>query len=223
MGMETNAENLHSVSESTMKNLPELLKNPVMMMDSKQKGKAVAFVNAKDKDGNPVLCAIQIDGKGNYNNVEIDSNVVLSVYGKDINPIGYIEKAVDDGRMVYWNKKMSQELFETPGRQLPNNLKHLDSDTILHKFGEVVKPFSEKNLSEDRTRKLIYFMMNFIEQYKTTGYDAGGFEILRSKTDNVRSLLFLDIAEEVYHHYQDTLKQRNERLFLNSEKNLRFC
>ncbi|MBO4733395.1 MAG: UvrD-helicase domain-containing protein, partial [Clostridia bacterium] len=52
--------------------------------------------------------------------------------------------------------------------------------------------------------KLIYFMMNFIEQYKTTGYDAGGFKILRKKTDNPRSLLFLDIAEEVYHHYQDT-------------------
>lgn len=58
--------------------------------------------------------------------------------------------------------------------------------------------------------KLICFMMNFIEQYKTTGYNEGGFEILRKKTDNPRTLLFLDIAEQVYLHYQETLKQRNQ-------------
>lgn len=28
--------------------------------------------------------------------------------------------------------------------------------------------------------KLIFFMMNFIEQYKTTGFDAGGFSIVRT-------------------------------------------
>ena len=58
--------------------------------------------------------------------------------------------------------------------------------------------------------KLIFFMMNFIEQYKTTGYDAGGFAILRKKTDNPRTLLFLDIAEQVYQYYQATLRQRNQ-------------
>jgi len=41
-------------------------------------------------------------------------------------------------------------------------------------------------------------MMKFIEQYKTTGYDDGGFSILRERTDNPRTLLFLDIAEQVY-------------------------
>lgn len=58
--------------------------------------------------------------------------------------------------------------------------------------------------------KLIYFMMNFIEQYKTSGYNEGGFAILRQKTDNPRTLLFLDIAEQVYGHYQSVLKQRNQ-------------
>lgn len=58
--------------------------------------------------------------------------------------------------------------------------------------------------------KLVLFMINFIEQYKTTGYDEGGFEILRKKTDNPRSLLFLNIAEQVYSHYQETLKRTNQ-------------
>lgn len=95
-------------------------------------------------------------------------------------------------------------------------LEHLKES--LEKEGFILKP---RNLEEVYRKivetgkdkyiyKLIDFMMNFIEQYKTTGYDAGGFEILRRKTDNPRTLLFLDIAEQVYHHYQNTLKQRNQ-------------
>ena len=33
---------------------------------------------------------------------------------------------------------------------------------------------------------------------------------MRERTDNPRTLLFLDIAEQVYHHYQSVLKQRNQ-------------
>lgn len=58
--------------------------------------------------------------------------------------------------------------------------------------------------------KLIQFLMNFIEQYKTSGYNAKGFSVLRGKTDNPRTLLFLDIAEPVYLYYQETLRARNQ-------------
>lgn len=89
---------------------------------------------------------------------------------------------------------------------------------ILEKEGFVLKP---RNLEEVYKKivatgkdkyifKLILFMMKFIEQYKTTGYDSGGFGILRRKTDNPRTLLFLDIAEQVYLYYQAVLKQRNQ-------------
>lgn len=88
----------------------------------------------------------------------------------------------------------------------------------LQKEGFVLRP---RNLEEVYKKivetgkdkyiyKLIVFMMNFIEQYKTTGYDAGAFSILREKTDNPRTLLFLEIAEQVYLHYQAVLKQRNQ-------------
>ena len=130
--------------------------------------------------------------------------------------IGRYKKAIRDKRELH--KSCKTTLIETwslynDRRPLIDHLRE-----TLEKEGFVLKP---RDLTEVYKKivetgkdkyifKLIYFMMNFIEQYKTTGYDAGGFEILRSKTDNVRSLLFLDIAEEVYHHYQDTLKQRNE-------------
>jgi len=72
-------------------------------------------------------------------------------------------------------------------------------------YGKIVETGKDKYIY-----KLISFMMKFIEQYKTTGYDEGAFSILREKTDNPRTLLFLDIAEQVYHHYQSVLKQRNQ-------------
>lgn len=76
-------------------------------------------------------------------------------------------------------------------------------------FDEVYKKIVETG-KDKYIYKLIYFVMNFIEQYKTSGYDDGGFAILRGKTDNPRTLLFLDIAEQVYRHYQSVLKQHNQ-------------
>lgn len=95
-------------------------------------------------------------------------------------------------------------------------LEHLRE--TLEKEGFILKPrdLTEvyRKIVETGKDKYVYkfinFLVDFIEKYKTTGYDAGGFSILRSKTDNVRTLLFLDIAEEVYRYYQDTLKQRNQ-------------
>ena len=136
-------KNIHALSRETLKKLPELLENPAIVMDSTKEGSIVAFVNAVDEDNNPVLCAIKINGTGNYNNLEISSNIVTSVYGKDANPVGFIEKAVNEDRLLYWDKKMSQELFETPGLQLPDNLNNFDSNVIIRKSKYIVNTFNE--------------------------------------------------------------------------------
>jgi len=44
---------------------------------------------------------------------------------------------------------------------------------------------------------MVQFLITFIGQFKTCGYDAGGFTALKVKTDNLRTHLFLDIAESV--------------------------
>jgi DNA helicase-4 len=66
------------------------------------------------------------------------------------------------------------------------------------------------NTSKDKyVFKMVEFLKKFIGQFKTCGYDAGGFKILREKTDNIRTHLFLDIAEPVYNLYQRQLKKIN--------------
>ena len=126
------------------------------------------------------------------------------------------KKAIADKRALH--KNMKTTLIETWSYYNDRRplLEHLRE--VLEREGFILKPRNlddvyQKIVSTGKDKyiyKLIFFMMHFIEQYKTAGYDAGGFDLLRKKTDNVRSLLFLRIAEEVYHYYQDTLKQRNE-------------
>jgi len=91
-----------------------------------------------------------------------------------------------------------KEIFEAEGFIL----KPRDLTRVYRKLVETGK--------DKYVYKLIIFLMNFIEQYKTTGYNSGGFATLRSKTDNPRTLLFLDIAQQVYEYYQQTLKSCNE-------------
>ena len=130
----------------------------------------------------------------------------IAKYKKEIRDKRAIHTAYHTNLLETWS-------FYNDRRPLLDHLKE-----TLEKEGFILKP---RNLDEVYRKivetgkdkyiyKLIFFMMNFIEQYKTTGYDAGGFEILRKKTDNPRTLLFLDIAEQVYHHYQATLKKNNE-------------
>lgn len=99
------------------------------------------------------------------------------------------------------------------GRHL---IEHLEEELKNHGF--VLSPRDDEEVyrklvetSKDKyIVKLILFMLEFIEKYKTNGYNASGFEILRDKTDNVRNRLFLEIAEEVYNYYQGKLKQNNQ-------------
>lgn len=127
----------------------------------------------------------------------------------------YLRAISDKRRLHKANKTTLLETWSvyTDRRPLLDHLKE-----VLENEGFILKP---RNLEEVYKKivetgkdkyiyKLIIFMMKFIEQYKTTGYDDGGFAILRERTDNPRTLLFLDIAEQVYHHYQSVLKQRNQ-------------
>jgi DNA helicase-4 len=125
-------------------------------------------------------------------------------------------KAISDKRTLH--NSFQTTLLETwslynDRRSLLEHLKE-----ILEKEGFILK---QRNLEEVYKKivetgkdkyiyRLIFFVMTFIEQYKTAGYNEKGFNILRKKTDNPRTLLFLDIAEKVYCYYQETLKKRNQ-------------
>lgn len=139
LGEKVRRRNTHYISKEVFENLPQLIENPAIVIESTKQGSIVLFVNAGDINKNPVICSIKADGKGFYNTVEIDANIVTSVYGKDSNPVGFLKKAVDENRLLFWDKKMSQTLFNIPRLQLPDNINKLDSNVIIRKFTDIVK------------------------------------------------------------------------------------
>lgn len=130
--------------------------------------------------------------------------------------IAKYKKSIRDKRALH--KKGKTELLET--WSLYNDrrplLDHLRETLIAAGFvlkprdlDEVYRKIVETGKDKYVVR-LILFLMEFIEQFKTSGYTENGFRLLREKTDNPRTLLFLDIAEQVYAHYQETLKRNNQ-------------
>ena len=137
--------NYHALGAEMAKHLPELLSDPVMIMDSlTREDSIVTVIESLDKENRPVIGAIKVNGLGYSNEIEISANILTSVYGKD-NFQSFLERNIEAGNILYYNKEKSQVLFEIPGIQFPNNLNSLDSDIIIRKARAFVKTSAEKN------------------------------------------------------------------------------
>ena len=86
-----------------------------------------------DKNHAPVIAAIKPNGSGFINCVKIDTNIVLSTYGKG-NISNYVGNAFKENRILYVDKTKSQQLQKTPGVQFPNNLLTANFNKNLSQF-----------------------------------------------------------------------------------------
>ncbi len=130
----------HNLGADMVKQLPEAISKPVAICKSNNNNTdsdIVIVTSLIDKNNNPVICAVKIEGKGNYNNIEIRTNLLKSAYGKD-NFNNYIKKAVKEDRVLYFDKKRSQEIMKTPGVQFPDNLQSLDLTNNIAHYREIV-------------------------------------------------------------------------------------
>lgn len=128
----------HSLNVSQIKKLPELLRDPVMVMDSISRDDSLVVVTEQlDNARRPVIVIIRPNGEGVYEVNPMDTNFITSVYGKD-NICNFITNEVNQGKILYWNKNKSQALFSVLQLQLPQGLNNLDSNIILHKSSNIV-------------------------------------------------------------------------------------
>ena len=65
--------NQHAINKEVLSSLPTLLEDPIAVYNYKGDD-LLAILKAVDKNGRVIIAAIKPNGKGNYNNVEIDSN-----------------------------------------------------------------------------------------------------------------------------------------------------
>ncbi len=168
--------NYHDLGRDLVKRLPELLARPAMIMDSNSRPDSVVVVTtAVDKENRPVIAAIKVDGNGYINDVQISANVMTSSYGKD-NFQNFLETALQENRLLYWNKKRSQEIFKIPGLQLPDNLENLNSDTIIRKTSAKVNTSGQNfsgrySVSAERPARDENYVNNRLKSYTYSDVD----------------------------------------------------
>lgn len=86
---------------------------------------------AVDGDKLPLIASIKPDGKGHYEMDTVETNLVLTVFGKD-NYMNYFQGALTPDKIVYIDKKQGQKLERLAERQLFGNYSSLDPNCIIH-------------------------------------------------------------------------------------------
>ena len=128
----------HGLSIEQIKKVPKLLESPVLLMDSLNNDDSiVAVLSLLDNDNAPVFATIKPNGNGIFNSHKTDSNFMLSIYGKEKGFEHYIKRAVQENKILYWNKEKSQEI-QCAELLMAQGLDSLDSNRILHQTNSLV-------------------------------------------------------------------------------------
>ena len=152
----------HGLTREQILAVPELLKEPVCIFDSispKPNNSVVAILCAVDNDRSPIFVSIKPNGKGIYQLENISANYTTSIYGKDNNFTGYLERVIKSGNLLYVDKEKVEQLSSLLGLQLSLRFDSLDfanlgSRIIIHQSRNIVKSFSEnsRNVSVDEAK-----------------------------------------------------------------------
>lgn len=134
----------HDLDIMQIKKLPELLKEPLMIIAEKKHQETLTVVlDARDKQGNRLIVPVKRNGQASYRGKMVNANCILSVYGKE-NFVRYLKKAVEEKDILYTDKKISTRLGEKP-LQLRQ---FLDTSTYMNRIQQ-----SEKNVNDLEKKK----------------------------------------------------------------------
>ena len=145
------AKHQHGLTEEFLAIVPELMADPVMVLDSLTRDDSLLVVLSSkdtDPDNSPIVASVFPNGEGKYEMQLMPSNFVTSIYGRDDFDT-FIERCVAEDKILYANKEKSQELFSVLRLEFPQGFNNLDFNTIIHPSRNIVKPFVE-NISENR-------------------------------------------------------------------------
>ncbi len=123
----------HGLTVAQVKRFPELFESPVLLADNPSRDDAMLMVlRAVDSDKLPIITSIKPDGRGNYELQDIETNMVLTVFGKK-NFARYFELALSPDMILYIDKERGQELERLSERPLFGDYSGLDLNTIIRR------------------------------------------------------------------------------------------
>lgn len=187
----------HGLSVEQVKQLPELIQEPVMLFDSisphNPENMLIALL-AADQENMPLIVSLRANGTGTYDLEKVPTNFITSIYGR-VNFAQYLERVTEADALLYWNKEKSQELFRVLGLPLPQCLERFDSDIIIHQSTNIVNSVSEKEAKaetvSENTRQLSLFSepvpeMNLLGIVGTTAYYTYPNQLTRDSLSQIQ-------------------------------------
>ncbi len=93
--------NYHNLGVDLVKQLPDAIANPLNILKSDTKSDSIVVITElADNQDRPIIASIKIDGKGIINDIEIDSNVMTSAYGRN-NYDKFMRDNIAKGNLLY--------------------------------------------------------------------------------------------------------------------------
>ena len=100
----------HGLTKAEIKKIPEALECPVILAESMtRKDTMIALLDYREQNGNPLLVAIRPNGKAMYQVEQIDSNFIMSVYGKD-HFQSFLQKMIKEDKLIYVDQEKGKRL-----------------------------------------------------------------------------------------------------------------
>lgn len=192
--------NYHGLGTERLIRAMEALEDPVLIAKSTTDPESLdlaVFTEILDQKNAPVMAAVRIAGKGEIGGTYIDTNFILSAYGKE-NASNYIKKAMNSGRILYVNQMKSQQLQVDPRVQYPNISATADFTENLTRFREKVK--ENRRISFDKNSQAAETSAH--ENQKTRIEAANTVEDIRFS---------IDVAEEEFSRQYDQWNQKNPK------------
>lgn len=129
----------HEIPINTLKQLPQSLRNPILVLVGQHPNTIVVVTELKNKENNNIIVPIALDLRSTNGIV----NKVTTVYGKD-NIHNYLSRHAN--QILAYNKEKTDELFTTIGFQLPKTTSAICFDNSI--------AYSLKNVNTHKVRKL---------------------------------------------------------------------
>ena len=133
----------HGIALDEVAKLPSQIANPILLLRGSVPDSFVILTELEDKKGREVIVALHL----NKHHKRLKVNRVASIYGKD--KVGvYVENQINNGNLLYADKKRSEIWFTNRGLQLPKLVQTLisTSDNSIHQnASEVNEQFSDRD------------------------------------------------------------------------------
>ena len=150
----------HNLPLETIKQLPEHLRNPIMICKGSKENSVAVITELTNKDGKNILASINIDVRGKTGQVD----KITSIYGKDD-----MKAYLEHNTILAYNKEKADELFTDIGANSPQATSIICFDNSI--------PYSTQNVKypEQENPEITHFH-NPVEHNKL-------FPILNAKAD----------------------------------------